>query len=96
MQMLLLCLNHTKQHATLRVIVLVLLFVPLKLLKRLAITRLKPLIGSLLPDTRAGFHLGGCATDRMTSKWFKACEKLREVLLDLASAYHTVWHRGLI
>ena len=78
-----------------------LLCVPLKLLERLLLTRLNPVIDPQLPPQQAGFRHGRSTTDQVTlltddiEAGFEAKQKVGVVLVDLTAAYDTVWLRGL-
>ncbi|KAM3624871.1 uncharacterized protein V6R79_003152 [Siganus canaliculatus] len=78
-----------------------LLCVPFKLLERLILTRLTPVINRQLPKEQAGFRSGRSTTDQVTllchdiEESFQAGEKTGAVFLDLTAAYDTVWLRGL-
>ena len=75
---------------------------PYKILKRLIYGRVEPLIVPLLPEEQAGFRCGKSTVNQvvvLTQKIdnsFKAKKKAGAVFVDLAAAYDTVWHRGLI
>ena len=78
-----------------------LLCVPLKLLERLLLARLEPVIDPQLPPQQAGFRQGRSTTDQVTlltddiEAGFEAKQKVGVVLVDLTAAYDTVWLRGL-
>ena len=78
-----------------------LLCMPLKLLERLLLSRLEPVIDPQLPPQQAGFRRGRSTTDQVTlltddiEAGFEACRKVGVVLVDLTAAYDTVWLRGL-
>ena len=78
-----------------------LLCVPLKLLNRLFLTRLEPVIDLQLPLQQASFCCGHFTTDQVTllidgiEAGFEARKKVGVVLIDLTAAYDTVWLRGL-
>lgn len=78
-----------------------LLCVPYKLLERLILARLTPVIDPQLPKEQAGFRSGRSTTDQVTllchdiEESFQAGEKAGAVFLDLTAAYDTVWLRGL-
>ena len=78
-----------------------LLCVPLKLLERLMLARLDPVIDPQLPPQQAGFRHGRSTTDQVTlltddiEAGFEAKQKVGVVLVDLTAAYDTVWLRGL-
>ena len=74
---------------------------PLKLLERLLLARLDPVIDPQLPPQQAGFRHGRSTTDQVTlltddiAAGFEAKQKVGVVLVDLTAAYDTVWLRGL-
>ena len=74
---------------------------PLKLLERLLLSRLEPVIDPQLPHQQAGFRRGRSTTDQVTlltddiEAGFEARQKVGVVLVDLTAAYDTVWLRGL-
>ena len=78
-----------------------LLCVPLKVLKRLLLTRLEPIIDLSLPTTQAGFRSGRSTIDQIThltddiESGFEERKKAGLVLVDLTAAYDKVWHSGL-
>ena len=78
-----------------------LLCIPFKLLERLILARITPVIDPQLPKEQAGFRSGGSTTDQVTllcqdiEDSFQAREKAGAVFLDLTAAYDTVWLRGL-
>ena len=78
-----------------------LLCIPFKILERVIYTRIKPLIGPLLPREQAGFRRGRSTVNQvvlMTQEiedCFSAKTKAGAVFVDLTAAYDTVWHRGL-
>ena len=77
-----------------------LLCVPLKLLERLLLTRLEPVIDPQLQLQQAGFRCGRSTTNQVTpltdniEAGFEALKKVGVVLVDLTAAYDTVWLRG--
>ena len=78
-----------------------LLCVPLKLLERLLLSRLDPVIDPQLPPEQAGFRHGRSTTDQVTlltddiEVGFEHNHKVGVALVDLTAAYDTVWLRGL-
>ena len=78
-----------------------LLCVPLKLLVRLLLSRLDPVIDPQLPTDKAGFRHGRSTTDQVTlltddiEAGFEQNQKGGVALVDLTAAYGTVWLRGL-
>ena len=78
-----------------------LLCVPLKLLERLLLSRLDPVIDPQLPPEQAGFRHGRSTTDQATlltddiEVGFEHNQKVGVALVDLTAAYDTVWLRGL-
>ena len=78
-----------------------LLCVPFKLLERLLLLRLNPIIDPKLPQEQAGFRRGRSTTDQITlltddiETGFQDCQKIGVILVDLTAAYDTVWLRGL-
>ena len=78
-----------------------LLCVPLKLLERLRLTRLDPVIDPQLPPEQAGFRHGRSTTDQVTlltddiEAGFEQNQQVGVALVDLTAAYDTVWLRGL-
>ena len=78
-----------------------LFFVPYKILKRLIYARVEPLIDPLLPKEQAGFRRGNSTVDQNVlltqniEDSFETKKKAGAVLVDLAAACNTVWHRGL-
>ena len=79
-----------------------LLCVPFKLLERLLLARLEPVIDPLLPDEQAGFRRGRSTVHQIVNltddieEAFEKGHKAGVVLVDLTAAYDTVWHHGLI
>ena len=77
-----------------------LLCVPLKLLERLLLSRLDPVIDPQLPPEQAGFRHGRSTTDQVTlltddiEVGFEHNHKVGVALVDLTAAYDTVWLRG--
>ena len=79
-----------------------LMCVPLKLLERLLLSRLDPVIDPQLPPEQAGVRHGRKTTDQVTlltdddiEAGFEQNQKVGVALLDLTAAYDTVWLRGL-
>ena len=78
-----------------------LLCAPLKLLERLLLSRLDPVIDPQLPTEQAGFRHGRSTTDQVTlltddiGAGFELYQKVGIALVDLTAAYDTVWLRGL-
>ena len=78
-----------------------LLCVPLKVLERLLLARLEPIIDQSLPTTQAGFRSGRSPVDQIIhltddiENGFEERKKAGLVLVDLTAAYDTVWLSGL-
>ena len=78
-----------------------LLCLPLKLLERLLLSRLDPVIDPQLPPEQAGFRHGRSTTDQVTlltddiEVGFEHNHKVGVALVDLTAAYDTVVLRGL-
>ena len=78
-----------------------LLCVPLKLLERLLLSILDPVIDPQLPTEQAGFRHDRSITDQVTllidyiEAGFELNQKVGVALVDLTAAYDTVWLRGL-
>jgi len=78
-----------------------LLCVPYKLLERLLLFRLEPLVDPQLPTQQGGFRRGRCTVQqvvKLTSDLEESYEERRNgglVLVDLTAAFDTVWHQGL-
>ena len=74
---------------------------PLKLLERLLLSRLDPVIDPQLLTEQAGFRHGRSTTDQVTlltddiEAGFEHNHKVGVALVDLTAAYDTVWLRGL-
>jgi len=72
-----------------------------KLVKRIILSRIYPVVDSILPDEQAGFRRGRSTTDQVTKLTqtiehaFQYKQIFGAVFLDLTSAYDTVWHKGL-
>ena len=79
-----------------------LLCVPFKLLERLLLARLEPIIDPQLPNEQAGFRRGRSTVHNIVNltddieEAFKKSHKAGMILVDLTAAYDTVWHQGLI
>ena len=79
-----------------------LLCVPFKLLERLLLARLDPVVDPQLPDEQAGFRRGRSTVHQIVKlsndieSSFESRLKAGAVLVDLTAAYDTVWHQGLI
>ena len=79
-----------------------LLCVPYKILERLIYNPFEPIIDPLLPKEQAGFRHGKSTVDLVVlltqniEDFFEAKKKAGAVLVNLAAAYDTLWHRGLI
>ena len=78
-----------------------LLCVPFKILERMILRRIEPVVDPPLPKEQAGFRWGRSTVDQVTlltqdiEDSSQAKEKAGVVLLDLTAAYDTIWHRGL-
>ena len=78
-----------------------LLCVPFKLLERLLLVRLDPIIDPQLPNEQAGFRRGRSTVHQIVNltddieEAFENGLKAGVILVDLTAAYDTVWHRGL-
>lgn len=78
-----------------------LLCVPFKILERMILSRIEPVVDPQLPREQAGFRWGRSTVDQVTlltqdiEDSFQAKEKAGIVLLDLTTAYDTIWHHGL-
>ena len=72
-----------------------------KLVERLILTRIYPIVDPLLPHDQAGFRQGRSTVDqvaRLTQSIEQAFDSKHvtgAVFLDLTAAYDTVWHQGL-
>ena len=77
-----------------------LLSVPFKLLKRI-ISRIKPYVDDILPDTQAGFRPYRSSVDQVTQRTdvtedgLKRRRKSAAAFNDLTAAYDTVWYCDL-
>lgn len=73
-----------------------------KLLERLLYNRIQSIIDSKLPDEQAGFRENRSCCDQVMAltthieNGFEKCQKTAVVLIDLSSAYDTVWRHGLL
>ena len=78
-----------------------LLCTPFKLLERLILQRIDPLVDPKLPKTQAGFRRGKSTVDQvglLTGRIEKAFQRQQNtglILVDLTAAYDTVWRIGL-
>ena len=78
-----------------------LLCVLFKLLERLLLARLEPIIDPHLPDERAGFRRGRSTVHQIVNltvdieEAFENGHKAGVILVDLTAKYDTVWHQGL-
>ena len=78
-----------------------LLCVPYKLLERLLLSRISPVVDPQLPREQVGFRPGKSTVDQVTllaqdiEDGLQRNEKIGVVFLDLTAAYDTVWLRGL-
>jgi Reverse transcriptase (RNA-dependent DNA polymerase) len=85
-----------------KVITISLLSVVLKLLERLILQRIEPLIDAVVPDSQAGFHLHRSCTEQVLAltshieTGFERKLKTGTVYIDLTAAYDTVWRDGLM
>ena len=72
-----------------------------KLLERILLTRIEPIIDKLLPKEQAGFRKGRSTVDQVAKLTptiedaFDKKEIMGSVFIDLTAAYDTVWHQGL-
>ena len=77
-----------------------LLCVPFKLLERLLLVRLEPIIDPQLPNEQAGFRRGRSTVHQIVNltddieEAFEKGHKAGVILVDLTAAYDTVWHQG--
>ena len=75
--------------------------VPFKLLERLLLARLEPVVDPQLPDEQAGFRHGRSTVHQIVKLTndiedsFEKKHKAGVILVDLTAAYDTVWHQGL-
>ena len=72
-----------------------------KLLERIVLTQIEPIVEKILPKEQAGFQKG-CSTLNQVVKLtetiedaFDKKEIMRSVFIDLTAASSTVWHQGL-
>ena len=72
-----------------------------KLLERILLTRIEPIVDKLSPKEQGGFRKG-CSTVDQVAKLTKTIEDAFDkkvvtgsVFIDLTAAYDTVWHQGL-
>ncbi len=78
-----------------------LLCVPFKLLERMILARLEPIIDPQLPNEQAGFRRGRSTVHQVVKltnnieNCFEKGHKAGVILVDLTAAYDTVWHQGL-
>ena len=78
-----------------------LLCVSFKVVERLLLARLEPIVEPALPATQAGVRAGRFTTDQTVhltddiENGFEELKKAGLVLVDLIAAYDTVWHSGL-
>ena len=79
-----------------------LLCVPFKVLERLLLARLDPIVDPQLPNQQAGFRRGRSTVHQIVNltndieESFEKRHKAGVVLVDLTAAYDTVWHQGRI
>ena len=79
-----------------------LLCVPFKLLERLILSRLEPVVDPQLPPEQAGFRKGRSNVHQILQltddieEAYEVGHKAGVLLVDLTAAYDTVWHQGLI
>ena len=72
-----------------------------KLLERVLLNRIDPIVDPLLPPEQSGFRQGRATIDQVTllsqkiEEGFDQKQLVGAVFLDLTAAYDTVWHRGL-
>ena len=73
-----------------------------KLMERIVLTRINPIVEQHLPPEQAGFREGKSTTDQVTrlvndiEESFERKEKFGLLLRDLLAAYNTIWHKGLL
>ena len=73
-----------------------------KLLERLLLTRLAPIVESVIPQEQAGFRKKRNTCDQVLAltsyieSGFQKKLKTGAVLIDLSAAYDTVWQAGLM
>lgn len=79
-----------------------LLCITYKLLERVILTRISPLLDCTLPPEQAGFRPGRDCCDQVLSitadieKGYQENLKTGSVFIDLSSAYDTIWKKGLL
>ena len=79
-----------------------LLSVPMKLLERLLLLRISPVLESVLSPDQAGFRKKRSTCDQVLAittfieNGFQRGLKTGAIFLDLTAAYDTVWHTGLL
>jgi len=79
-----------------------LLSVCYKLLERLVLNQIGPIIDTITPMEQAGFRSGRNCTDQIAAlttyikKWFQNKKKTTAVLIDLTAEYDIVWREGLL
>jgi len=79
-----------------------LLSVCYKLLERLVLNRIGPIIDAITPIEQAGFRPGRSCTDQIAAlttyieKGFQNKKKTTAAFIDLTAAYDTVWREGLL
>jgi len=79
-----------------------LLSVCYKLLERIVLQRINPVVEDLLSVDQAGFRRGRCTSNQVTAlttfieNKFQKNLKTGTVFLDLTAAYDTIWHIGLL
>ena len=79
-----------------------LLSVTNKLLERIILQRINPIVEAALDVAQAGFRKGRSTQDQVLAltthieNGFQKGEKTGAVFLDLTAAYDTVWHKGLL
>ena len=75
--------------------------VPFKLLEKLLLARLEPIIFPHLPDEQAGFRRGRSIVHQIVNltddieEAFGKGHKAGVILVDVIAVYDTVWHQGL-
>ena len=79
-----------------------LLSVCYKLLERIVLQRINPVVEDLLSVDQSGFRRGRCTSDQVTAlttfieNGFQKNLKTGTVFSDLTAAYDTIWHIGLL
>ena len=72
-----------------------------KLMERMILSRINPIVDPLLPGEQAGFRSGKSTCDQVAKltqdieRAFQNMQVCGAVFLDLTSTYDTVWHKGL-